>query len=357
MTFPNLTLPTRSWPAAVLLLAACGGHAAPSQPMTDPGAAYRLLATLSDDSLAGRATGRPGAVSAARIIAEEMRGAGLTPAGDSGFHQRVPLVMASRTFRNGGQERTVRGPMVAASFAARDSFPAADRLPGSNVVGLIAGADPALADEYVLIGAHYDHVGIRAPVNGDSIYNGADDDASGVVAVLEIARQIARGPRPRRTLVFATWIGEESGLLGARWFSDHPVRPLDQMVANLEIEMIGRPDSLAGGPGRAWLTGYERSTMGEALAAAGLPIGPDRRPAQNFFRRSDNYQFALKGIVAHTLSTFNMHEDYHRPSDEISRVDRDHFARVIDAAAAAVRILADGPKPEWKPGGRPTPQP
>jgi len=190
-------------------------------------------------------------------------------------------------------------------------------------------------------------------VNGDSVYNGADDDASGVVAVLEIAKALAAGPAPKRTVIFAATTGEEVGLLGTRWYLEHPVAPLKQMTANLEIEMIGRPDSLAGGAGRAWLTGFERSTMGSMFAAAGLPIGPDKRPDEQFFMRSDNIAFARAGIPAHTLSTFNLHSDYHRPSDEASRVDFAHMTEVIRAAAAATRLLADGPAPTWNPGGRP----
>ncbi|HVZ47518.1 MAG TPA: M20/M25/M40 family metallo-hydrolase, partial [Gemmatimonadaceae bacterium] len=228
----------------------------------------------------------------------------------------------------------------------------ADRcVPAVNVVGIIWGTDPTA---YVLVDAHYDHLGIRGPgVDGDSIYNGADDDASGTVAVLEIARQFVQGPKPKRTIVFMATIGEEVGLLGTRWYIAHPIIPLDQMAANMEIEMIGRPDSLAGGPGKAWLTGYERSTMGDELAAAGIPIVPDKRPDQHFFERSDNIAFARAGIPAHTLSTFNLHTDYHRPSDDVSKVDFDHMAAVINAGAKAARLLTDGPKPEWKPGGKP----
>lgn len=337
-----------------LALAGCGG-AAPAVttagPTTSPEATLALLTALAHDSLEGRATGRPGSMKAAAIIATEMARIGLKPVGDSGFHQRVPLILGTRPINN----RQVSGPMLATSFVARDSFPPARRLPGVNVIGMLPGGDPSLASEHIVVSAHYDHIGIRAPIDGDSINNGADDDASGVVAVLKIAEQMARGPKPRRTVYFAAWTGEESGGLGARWYSDHPIRPLAEMAANLQIEMIGRPDSLAGGPGRAWLTGYERSTMGEMLAAGGIPIGPDKRPNQQFFQRSDNYRFALRGVVAHTLSTFNMHADYHRPSDEVDRVDAVHMARVIDAATRAVRILADGDRPSWKPGGQPTP--
>ncbi len=226
---------------------------------------------------------------------------------------------------------------------------------GGNVVGIIPGVDPALRDDVVLVDAHYDHLGIRTPATpgADSIYNGADDDGSGTTAVLEIARVIKAGPAPKRTLVFITTTGEEVGLLGTNWYIAHPVRPLSAMVANLEIEMIGRPDSLAGGPGRAWLTGFDRSTMGAMFAAAGLPIVPDKRPDQQFFQRSDNIAFARMGIPAHTLSTFNLHADYHRPSDEVSKIDFDHMAGVINAAVKAVELLANGPKPVWNPGGKP----
>jgi hypothetical protein len=194
-------------------------------------------------------------------------------------------------------------------------------------------------------------------VNGDSIYNGADDDASGVVAVLEIARALAAGPAPKRTVIFAATTGEEVGLLGTNWYVRHPVVPIAQMSANMEIEMIGRPDSLAGGPGRAWLTGFERSTMGATFARAGLPIVADKRLDQQFFERSDNIAFARRGVPAHTLSSYNMHTDYHQPSDDAAHVDVPHMTAVIRAGAAAARLLADGPAPQWNPNGRPVPRP
>lgn len=310
-----------------------------------------LLGALSHDSMAGRMTGAPGSARAARMIGDQMQRIGLTPAGDSGFFQRVPLYQVQRTM--GNTTRTV--PALAASFAALDTIPAARRLTGVNVVGVMRGSDPAMAGEAILVDAHYDHLGTTTAVDGDSVFNGADDDASGTIAVLEIARVLAAGPRPKRTIIFAATTGEEVGLLGTRWYIQHPAHPLDKTVANLEIEMIGRPDSLAGGRGKGWLTGYERSTMGEALAAAGIPLVPDKRPEQNFFMRSDNIAFARLGIPAHTLSSFNLHADYHRRTDDASRADAGHMAQVIDAAARAVRLLADGPKPEWKPGGQPGP--
>ncbi|HEY4303436.1 MAG TPA: M20/M25/M40 family metallo-hydrolase [Gemmatimonadaceae bacterium] len=187
----------------------------------------------------------------------------------------------------------------------------------------------------------------------DSVYNGADDDAAGTTAVIEIAKQLAHGPRPKRTIVFAATTGEEVGLIGTNWYIKHPAMPLTSMEANLEIEMIGRPDSLAGGPGRAWLTGFERSTMGEMFAKAGLAVVPDKRPDQQFFQRSDNIAFARMGIPAHTLSSFNLHTDYHQLTDEVSLVDFAHMAGVINVGIKAVGLLGNGPAPHWNEGGKP----
>ncbi len=356
------------------LAALLGASPLAAQQSTTPAIVKRILSGLADDSMQGRGTGTPGGQRAATMIAAEMKRIGLEPMGDSGYFQRVPIVQGDsvKAYR---RERvrdpkdstkmivrvdssvfTWRVPLrVLASMAAYDSAPAARHRPAVNVVGVIRGSDPALKAEHILIDAHYDHLGMRTPAvaGGDSVYNGADDDASGVTAVLEIARQIRQGAAPRRTIVFAATIGEEVGLLGTNWYVAHPALPLAEMAANLEIEMIDRPDSLAGGSGRAWLTGYERSTMGDMLAANGVPIGPDKRPDQQFFQRSDNIAFARRGIVAHTLSTFNLHTDYHQVSDDVSKADFVHMAGVINAAAKAARLLSDGPKPEWKPGGKP----
>jgi Zn-dependent M28 family amino/carboxypeptidase len=171
--------------------------------------------------------------------------------------------------------------------------------------------------------------------------------------VLEIARLMASRPRPERTVLFVATTGEEGGLVGTNWYLEHPIRPLAAMSSNLEIEMIGRPDSLAGPAGYAWLTGFERSTMGETFAANGLHISPDKRLSQSFFTRSDNIAFARRGIPAHTLSSFNLHTDYHQATDDVDKVDFNHMAMVINAGARAVEILANGPAPQWKAGGKP----
>jgi Zn-dependent M28 family amino/carboxypeptidase len=298
----------------------------------------RLEAALANDSMQGRLTGSPGGARAARYIAREMQAIGLRPAGDSGYMQRVPVSAV-------GDEITLR-----ASFS--DAEPGRHET-GYNVIGVLRGSDPAVAGSFVVVDAHYDHLGIGAPVNGDSIYNGADDDASGTVSVLAVARALARGPRLRRSVVFVLTTGEEQGLLGTQWLLAHFPVPLDSVVANLETEMIGRPDSLAGGAGKAWLTGYDRSTMGAMLARAHIPVVADPRPDQHFFERSDNIAYAERGIPAHTLSSFNMHADYHQPSDDLARIDFAHMTAVINSAVRAVSLLANGPLPTWNPRGRP----
>ena len=347
-------LPTLA--ACALALAACSPAPAPAG--SSPAAAAgdgtvrvedvrAALTALAADSMEGRRTGTPGSARAARFIAERLRAAGVEPLGDDGFFQRVPMVAMPPRAAGGTPRLRLQGPGDA------DSVPAGRRVQDVNVVGIIRGSDPALREEAVVVGAHFDHLGVGRAVDGDSIYNGADDDGSGTVAVLEIARALMAGPRPKRSVVLLLTTGEENGFTGIRWYVQNPRIPLQRTVADIQIEMIGRPDSLAGGHGRAWLTGYERSTMGEMLRASGNPIVPDPRPTQNFFERSDNVVFAWEGVPAHTLSSYGLHRDYHTPQDEVDRVDFEHMTSVIDAGLRAVRMLADGPAPRWNPGGRP----
>lgn len=356
---------SRTFPTIIVLCVIAGSQAEAQRTGRDSSTAQRvtrLLGALAHDSMEGRDTGSRGGAAAARYIAAQLELAGLQPAGDSGWFQRVPIAYQTVTNPQNGQTRRVM--RLQPSFEARDTFPAADRVSAVNVVGILAGSDPALRDQAIVIDAHYDHIGVAGvggcrAVGADSICNGADDDASGTVAVLEVARMLAGAPqRPRRTIVFLLVTGEERGTLGSRWYLDHPVVPITSTVANLEIEMIGRPDSLAGGAGKAWLTGYERSTMGQMLRDSGIALVADPRPDQNFFQRSDNIIFAYQGVPAHTISSFNLHTDYHRPSDEARFADPAHMAAVINATARATRFLADGAAPAWLPGGRPErPQP
>lgn len=305
------------------------------------------LTTLARDDYEGRRVGTNGEARAAHFVARRFEALGLTAAGNDGYFQRIPM---RRTVDGAGRERFELLP----SWNRFSQLPGNERVIGTNVVGVLRGSDPVLREEAVIVVAHLDHMGIGTPnAQGDSIYNGADDDASGVVAVLEIARALSRGPAPRRTVIFLAVTAEEVGMLGARWYAQNAPFPLRQTVAVLGIEMIGRPDPLAGGHGRAWLTGYDRSTMGELFRQSGLAVVPDPRPQYNFFLRSDNIVFARQGIPAHTLSSYNMHADYHTPDDEVDRIDFEHMALVIETAIEAVRVLADGPAPEWNPGGRP----
>lgn len=330
----------------VLLLTGCVSEVpAPAQD-EDPAAAADaqwLISVLAADSLEGRRAASEGARIAARLIAEQYELAGLEAAGDSGYFQRIPLRLVTRS---SGRTRP-----ILSTWSEFDSLPASRRTIETNVVGLVRGSDPDLTGEFVLVTAHFDHVGIGRAVDGDSIYNGADDNAAGVAALVEIARAL-NAASPRRTVVFAAMAGEEIGLLGARWYIDHPAVPLESTVADLNLEMIGRPDS-AIGPGRLWLTGFDRTTMGAAFEAAGLSIDPDPRPGQSFYQRSDNIAFARIGIPAHTLSSFGLHRDYHSPDDEVERIDFEHLESVVGVATAAIMLLADGPAPEWNPGGQP----
>jgi len=222
-----------------------------------------------------------------------------------------------------------------------------------NAVGKITGSDPALRASVVLLTAHLDHLGVGAAVNGDSIYNGADDDASGTTAVLELARAIAVGPRPRRTVIFALFGSEEAGGLGSTWFREHPPVPLKDIAANLEFEMIGRPDPKYP-KDVLWLTGWERSNLGPALAAHGAKLVADKRPEEEFFRRSDNYVLAKKGVVAQTVSSFGLHADYHQPSDDLAHIDFAHMTTAIGSLIRPVEwLLNSNFRPEWKAGGKP----
>jgi hypothetical protein len=226
-----------------------------------------------------------------------------------------------------------------------------------NVVAKLSGRDRRSASDVILLSAHLDHLGNRPPRNAtaaaDTIYNGADDDASGCVAVLELAEALAKGRRPKRTVIF-TWFGsEEAGGYGAAYFLDHPPVPLDRIVANLEFEMIGRPDS-AVAPHTLWLTGYERSDLGPRLAKRGARIVQDPHPAENFFMRSDNIQLAMRGVVAQTVSSFGLHKEYHQPNDDVSFVDFAHMTDSIRSMLEPVRWLANSSfRPAWLPGKKP----
>jgi Zn-dependent M28 family amino/carboxypeptidase len=204
-----------------------------------------------------------------------------------------------------------------------------------------------------MLSAHLDHLGVNESLSGDKIFNGADDDASGCVAVLELARALAAGKRPRRTIYFVCFGSEERGGYGARYFSSHSPVPLHDIVADVTFEMLARPDPKVRS-NTLWLTGYERSNLGPKLARHGARIVADPHPEQNFFQRSDNYTLALRGVVAHTVSSFGLHNDYHRPSDDLSKVDFPFMARSIKSLIVPLKWLANTTfRPSWLPGQAP----
>ncbi|HEX6044150.1 MAG TPA: M20/M25/M40 family metallo-hydrolase [Pyrinomonadaceae bacterium] len=223
-----------------------------------------------------------------------------------------------------------------------------------NAVGMLRGSDPKAASEVIMLSAHLDHLGVNESLTGDKIFNGADDDASGCIAVLELARVFASGKRPRRTIYFVCFGSEESGGFGARYFISNSPVPLPQIVADIQFEMIGRPDPKVPA-GTLWLTGYDRSTLGPTLAKQGAALVADPHPQQNFFQRSDNYTLALRGVVAHTISSFGLHTDYHRPSDDISKIDFPFMTRSLNSLVRPIRWLANSNfRPSWLPGQAPT---
>jgi Peptidase family M28 len=293
---------------------------------------------LADDELHGRGSATRDEHIAALFAATQFQSLGLEPGGDNGtFLQKTPLP----------------DPAPAILQRRLSGFEDTPRKETWNAVAILRGS--TAPNEVVLLTAHLDHLGIGPAVKGDRIYNGADDDASGTTAVLTLAHILATGLRPHRTIIFALFGSEEISGYGSRAFLQRPPMPLSSIVANLEFEMIGRPDH-AVPPGTLWLTGFDRSNLGPALAKHGARLVNDPHPKEQFFRRSDNYALAQQGVIAQTVSSFGMHKDYHQPSDELSTIDFTHMTNAIASMVGPIRWLADTTwKPQWNPGGRPAP--
>lgn len=236
----------------------------------------------------------------------------------------------------------------------RGTFAAAPPTYTWNAIGKITGSDAELGSQVILISSHLDHLGVRDNAPGDDkIFNGADDDASGTVAVLEIARALAAGKKPKRTVYFVCFGSEEAGGFGAGYFVKNLPFPQDKFVANLEFEMIGRPDAKVK-PDELWLTGYERSNLGPELAKRGAKLVQDPHPEEQFFRRSDNYTLARQGIIAHTVSSFGLHKDYHHASDEIKTIDFSHMTHAINSMVKPIEWLVNSDfVPVWNEGMKP----
>jgi Zn-dependent M28 family amino/carboxypeptidase len=315
---------------AITLMFCCAAPAQQPGPNTTLSNQIRAeLGFLASDVVQGRGSGTRDELLAATYIASELARLGLKPNGDEGgFIQNVS-----------GDFKFYRGETK--HWDTR------------NVIASLPGRDSKLKDEVILLTAHLDHLGVGKPVNGDAIYNGADDDASGCVAVLQLARVLAQEKPPRRTVFFVFFGSEETGGQGNEYFLAHPPVPLKNIVANLEFEMIGRPDA-AIKPDELWLTGYDRSNLGPELAKHGAKLVADPHPAEKFFQRSDNFALAKQGIIAHTVSSFGLHQDYHRPSDDLAHIDFTHMEQAIASLVKPIEWLVNSDfSPTWMEGKRP----
>lgn len=236
-----------------------------------------------------------------------------------------------------------------------------EQIPTQNVVGLLPGGDPVLKSEYVAIGAHYDHVGIGAPdAKGDTIYNGADDDGSGTTAVLALAETFAKGPHPKRSLLFIWHCGEEKGLWGSEYFANHPTVDLKQVITQLNIDMIGRSKPAGdtnprnrelSGPNEIYVIGSkmmstELGALSERVNNGFLKLEfnykyDDPRDPNRFFFRSDHFNYAQKGVPI--IFYFDgEHEDYHRPSDHVDKIDFQKMEKVARTVYATAWELGNG---------------
>lgn len=222
-----------------------------------------------------------------------------------------------------------------------------------NVAAILRGSDPALADSYIILSAHYDHVGRGRAVEGDDIYNGANDDGSGTVALIEIAQALAALPedqRPKRSIIFLSLFGEEKGMLGSRYYVQNPLVPLEKTIVNVNLEHLGRTDdSEEQSIRRLMPTGYDFSTAVESFIRAGERTGVDvfhhPRNSASFFGRSDNIAFASAGIPAHTFCTAFIFPDYHGAGDHWDKVDYDNLAAVCRTIAMGLIDLANTDEP------------
>ena len=215
-----------------------------------------------------------------------------------------------------------------------------------NVAAILRGSDPTLRDTFVLLTAHYDHLGVG--------FDGANDDGSGTVSVVEIASALAAmNPHPKRSILFMTFFGEERGLLGSRYYGRHPLVPVAKTIADLNLEQVGRTDSTEGPQiANASVTGFDFSDLPQILADAGklngVKVYKNEKASDPYFARSDNQALADLGVPAHTLCVAFDYPDYHGMGDHWEKVDFANMARVDRAVAAGLLHLAsDAPPPKW----------
>lgn len=301
------------------------------------------LTFLASDLLEGRDTPSRGLDLAAEYIAAQFLAIGLEAVGNDGYFQTADWNVLKKEIR-----RRPGAPVPPAE--AEPTAPTIVR----NVVGVLRGSDPVLRDSYVLVTAHYDHVGIKANEVGDKIFNGANDDASGTVSVIELAKVFAgMKERPKRSIVFMTFFGEEKGLVGSRYYGKNPIFPIEKTIAGINIEQVGRTDD-SEGPQVASLgvTGFDFSEVGAIIKQAGDKTGINvwKHPVNSdkYFGASDNQALADQGIPAHTISVAYAFPDYHRPGDEAHKIDYENMVKVNRAVAVAIEQIANGNSiPKW----------
>ena len=249
------------------------------------------------------------------------------------------------------------GPSPTTTVALRLGEPARRPVKLRNVVGLLRGSDPTLNDSVVMVTAHYDHIGVRGPAGAsDRIYNGANDDGSGTVSVVELASALGSlkpADRPKRSVLFATFFGEEHGLLGSRYYGRHPIIPVGKTVADLNLEQVGRTDSSEGPQvNTASLTGFGFSEVSDILVKAGeaegIKVFKHPQNSDAYFGFSDNQALADLGVPAHTLCVAYQYADYHGAADHWDKVDYPNMAKVDRAVARGLlAITNDGREPRW----------
>ena len=245
------------------------------------------------------------------------------------------------------------GPMEA-TVSAHVAAPLVTPVKLRNVAGVLRGSDPQLKDTYIIVTGHYDHLGMLPNAQGDGIYNGANDDASGTASVIAVAGALADlGEKPKRTIVFVTLFGEEVGGLGSRWYTGHPIFPITRTVADINLEQLGRTDDSEGPKVSQFnLTGFDYSdiaaTFAKAGALTGVQVIKHEKNSDVFFRRSDNATFADAGIPSTTLSVSYVFPDYHQPGDEWQKLDYDNLAKVDVTVALGILDMANNLQtPQW----------
>lgn len=262
---------------------------------------------------------------------------------DTSFSRNFPRLASFKRqmFASSGNVILILGNYEPKEFTVKAEH-RIDEIKMSNVAGIIPGK--SRKNEYVIFSAHYDHIGIGRPVDGDSIYNGANDDAAGTAAVILLASHFKKQNNNERTLIFVAFTAEEIGGFGSRYFSSQ-LKP-EQVAAMFNIEMIGTESKW--GKNSAYITGYDKTDMGaimqKNLQGTSFTFQPDPYPTQQLFYRSDNATLARLGVPAHTISTAKMENEqhYHKPSDEVKTLDLQNMTEIIRAIALSSRSIVAG---------------